>query len=65
MSHARVSVAYMFIDIKNYFAFLDFKNELKLGLRAIGKKYSACTLLHNTRIYLHGYLTSWHSDINL
>ena len=64
MSHARVAVEWVFADIKNYFAFLDFKKKLKIGLSAIGKMYSACTLLHNARTCLYGNLTSCHFDIH-
>ena len=64
MSHARVAVEWVFADIKNYFAFLDFKKKLKIGLSAIGKMYSACALLHNARTCLYGNLTSSHFDIH-
>ena len=64
MSHARVSVEWVFADIKNYFAFLDFKKKLKIGLSAIGKMYSACALLHNAQTCLYGNLTSRHFDIH-
>ena len=64
MSHARVAVEWVFLDIKNCFAFLDFKKKLKLGLSAIGKIYSACILLHNARTCLYGNIASGHFDIN-
>ena len=64
MNHARVAVEWAFADIKNYFAFLDFKTKLKTGLSAIGKMHLACALLHNARTCLYGNLTSRHFDIH-
>ena len=37
MSKLRVAVEWVFGDIKTYFAFLDFKKKLKIGLSAVGK----------------------------
>ena len=37
MSRVRVSVEWVFVDIANYFAFVDFKKKLKIGLSAVGK----------------------------
>ena len=34
MSHARAAVEWVFADIKNYFAFLDFKKKSKMKLKA-------------------------------
>ena len=39
MSSVRVSVEWLFGDVLNSFKFLDFKNNLKLGLSAVGKYY--------------------------
>ena len=39
MSEVRVAVEWVFGDILNYFAFLDFKKDLKVGLSAVGKMY--------------------------
>ena len=68
MSHARVALEWVFADIKNPFAFLDFKKKLKIGLSAIGKMYSALcmlyALLHNARTCLYGNLKSSHFDIH-
>ena len=47
MSKVRVSVEWVFADILEYFSFLDFKKDLKVGLSAIGKKYVICALLRN------------------
>jgi len=37
MSSARVSVEWLFGDIVEYFKFVDFKKNLKIGLSAVGK----------------------------
>ena len=58
MSAVRVSVEWVFGDIINYFKFLDFKKNLKLGLNAVGKMYIICALLHNARCCLYGSQTS-------
>ena len=47
MSSCRISVEWIFGDILNYFKFLDFKKNLKIGLSAVGKMYLVCALLHN------------------
>ena len=48
MSYAKVAVDWVFADIKNYFSFLGFKKKLKIGLSAIGKMNSPCSLLNST-----------------
>lgn len=58
MSKVRTSVEWVFGDIINYFKFLDFKKNLKLGLSAVGKMYIVCALLHNARCCLYGSETS-------
>ena len=58
MSKVRVSVEWVFSDILNYFAFLDFKKNLKVHLSSVGKMYLICGLLHNARICLYLSLTS-------
>ena len=47
MSAVRVSVEWLFADIINYFKFLDFKKDLKIGLSQVGKMYIVCALLRN------------------
>ena len=49
MSAVRVSVKWIFEDIINYFKFLDFRKNLKVGLSAVSKMYIVCALLHNAR----------------
>ena len=53
MSEVRVSVEWVFGDIVNYFKFIDFKKNLKIGLSSVGKIYSVCALT-----CLHGSSTS-------
>ena len=53
MSAVRVSVEWLFRDIKNYFKFLDFKKNLKTQLSAVGEMYLVCTLLKNARNCLY------------
>jgi hypothetical protein len=51
-------VEWVFGDITNYFKFLDFKKNLKIGLSAVGKMYSVCALLRNALTCLYGSTTS-------
>ena len=54
MSSVRISVEWLFGDIINYFKFLDFKKNLKIGMSSIGKMAIACALLHNAHTRLYG-----------
>ena len=58
MSRVRVSVEWIFGDIINYFKFMDFKKDMKIGLSYIGKMYIVCALLRNAFTCLYGNLTS-------
>ena len=58
MSSVRISVEWLFGDVINYFKFLDFKKNLKIGMSSIGKMYIVCALLHNARNCLYGNKTS-------
>ena len=58
VSSVRVSVEWLFGDILNYFKFIDFKKNLKIGLSSIGKTYVVCALLRNALTCLYGNLTS-------
>ena len=58
MSSVRVSVEWLFGDILNYFKFLDFKKNLKVGLSNIGKTYVVCALMRNALTCLYGNQTS-------
>ena len=54
MSFVRVSIEWLFGDVLNSFKFLDFKNNLKIGLSAVGKYYIVATPFQNTLTYLYG-----------
>ena len=53
MREVRTSVEWAFGDITNFFAFLDFKKNLKICLSAVGKMYLMCALLTNARTCLY------------
>ena len=58
MSNVRTSVEWLFGDIVEYFKFMDFKKNLKIGLSSIGKLYVMCALLRNALTCLYGNSTS-------
>ncbi|XP_015772316.1 PREDICTED: uncharacterized protein LOC107350588 [Acropora digitifera] len=58
MSSVRIAVEWVFGDIVNYFGFLDFKKNLKIGLSPVGKIYCVCALLRNALTCLYGSSTS-------
>ncbi|XP_028418307.1 uncharacterized protein LOC114543582 [Dendronephthya gigantea] len=58
MSATRVSVEWLFGDIINYFKFLDFKKNLKIGLSSVGKMYVVCSLLRNALTCMYGNQTA-------
>ena len=64
MNAARTAVEWVFGDVVNYFKFLDFKKNLKIGLSPVGKMYIFCALLHNARMCLYGSNTSEYFDIS-
>ena len=53
-----MSVEGVFGDVVNYLKFTDFKNNLKIGLSAVGKTYNVCVLLRNALTCLYGNNTS-------
>ena len=55
MSSVRVSVEWLLVE---YFKFVDFKKNLKIGLSSMGKIYIVCTLLGNALTCLYGNTTS-------
>ena len=63
MSSLRVSVEWLFGDIKNYFKFIDFKKDLKIQLSAIGKLFIVCAIMYNARVCLYGSTTSSFLDL--
>ena len=64
MSTVRSSVEWIFGDIVNYFKFLDFKKNLKIGLSAVGKMFVTCALMQNARSILYGSVTSEYFGVN-
>ncbi|PFX18686.1 hypothetical protein AWC38_SpisGene16916 [Stylophora pistillata] len=58
MSKVRSSVEWVFNDITSYFAFLDFKKNLKTGLSPVGTMYSTSGLLRNALTRFYGSSTS-------
>lgn len=58
MSRVRVSVEWAFGKIVQYFAFLDFKKNLKILLQPIGKYYVVGALLTNCHTCLYGSVTT-------
>ena len=63
MSAVRVSVEWLFGDIINYFKFVDFKKNLKIGLSAVGKMYVVCAIIRNALTCLYGNQTSHFFDL--
>ena len=58
MSRLRVAVEWVFGDIVNYYKFVDFKCQMKLGLSPIGKTYTVCGIIQNAHTCLYGNLVS-------
>ena len=58
MSKVRVSVEWTFGKVVQYFAFLDFKKNLKILLQPIGKYYSVGVILTNCHTCIYGSVTS-------
>ena len=58
MSRVRVAVEWIFGDIVNYFKFMDFKKNLKIGLSQVGKMFIVAAILRNALTCLYGNETS-------
>ena len=54
MSSVRTSVEWIFGDIIKSFKFLDFKNNLKIGLSTVGKMYIIRSLNRNALTCMYG-----------
>ena len=65
MNSVRVAVEWVFADITNYFSFLDFKRNLKIGLSPIGQMYVVCALLRKSHTCLYGSNTSSYFSVLL
>lgn len=63
MSKVRSAVEWVFGDIVSYFAFLDFKKNLKMGLSPVGTMYSACALVRNAHTCLYSSMSSSFFDL--
>lgn len=63
MSKVRISVEWLFGDVRNYFKFVDYKKGLKLGLSPIGKFYIVSALLQNAHTCLYGNIVSEYFDL--
>jgi hypothetical protein len=62
MSSVRVSVEWIFADMMKTFKYLDFKNNLKIGLSTVGKMYIVCTLVRNALTCMYGNQTLFDMD---
>ena len=64
MSKVRVSVEWGFGKICQYFAFLDFKKNLKVLLQPVAKYYAVGALMTNCHTCLYGSLSSTFFEVN-
>ena len=64
MSTVRVSVEWLFGDITNYFRFVDFKKNLKIGMSCVEKTYLVCALFQNSLTCLYGNMTAKYFDLD-
>ena len=58
MSAVRVCVEWPFGEIVKYFAFNDFKKNLKIGLQSVAKNYAVSCLIYNAKVCLQGCNTA-------
>ena len=63
MSSVKVSVEWLFGDIREYFKFMDFKKNLKIVMSSIGKMYIVSALLQNALSCLYGNNTATFFDL--
>ena len=64
MSAVRLSVEWLFADVINYFKFLDFKKNLKIGLSQVGKMYLVCAILRNALTCLYSNTTAGYFGVD-
>jgi len=64
MNTLRTSVEWIFGEIKNFFKFIDYRKQLKLGLSPVGKWFLICGLLHNARTCLYGNIVTDYFELN-
>ena len=58
VSAVRSSVEWIFGDIINYFKFLDFKKNLKIGVSQVGIIYIVCAILRNALTCMYQNMTA-------
>ena len=63
MSACRISVEWLFGDVIDYFKFLDYKKNFKIGMSSVGKIYVVCAILRNALTCLYGNQTSEHFQL--
>lgn len=67
MSEVRVSVEWMFGTISNYYKFLDFKKQLRIGSSPVGKIYLVCGIFqiatHASMVTLYQSILTYHLQI--
>ena len=63
MCQVRIAVEWIFSDIVNQFKFVNFKDQLKIGLSPVGKFYVVSAILHNARSCLYPNRTSTYFDV--
>jgi hypothetical protein len=62
LEYLRIVVEWVFKEITQQFAYLSWKREQKVFLKALGEEYSVGVLLHNARVCLHhphGKMVIW------
>jgi len=64
MTKVRISVEWGFGKIIQYFAYLDFKKNLKILLQPVGKYYFVASLLINCHTCLYGSVTSSYFEVD-
>ena len=58
MNACRISVEWLFGDVINYYKFLEYEKNLKIGMSSVGKMYVVCAILRNVLTCLYGNQTS-------
>ena len=58
MSEICVSIEWLFGDTGEYFKFIDYKKNLKVGMSAVAKQYMVSALFRNILTCLYGNATS-------
>lgn len=64
MDQEQTSVEWVFGDILSYFASLDFKKNLIIGLSSVGKMYAKCPLIRNLHSCFYGHSISAYFKMN-